>query len=105
MREDLLELRDRHLFHFERLSDHLKNMGELPPRYGIPGELSQGLRSITDDMKDDDVIRTLRANEHFITDRIRDLEENVQIPEINEELEEELDDEQMYMSTLDDMMS
>jgi len=105
MRDELLDLRDQHLRHYENLSNYLRDIGEMPPRYGYPAEISEGLRSITDEMSVDETIRALKNNERYITTKIREAEETTQLAELTDELEGELEDEQSYIKILDDMAS
>jgi hypothetical protein len=105
MRDELWLLQHEHVRHFEDLANRIRQLGERPPEYGYTGELSEDIRPITDDMGPDEVIRTLRENERRITERIVDVEQEMESTEITQELDGNLEDEQIYMNSLDDMIT
>lgn len=60
--------------------------------------------TITSEMSDGEVIRNLRRNERVVRERISSVVEDVQIPELAQELEEEIEDEGIYINTLQNLM-
>ncbi|NLP02467.1 MAG: hypothetical protein GX089_08235 [Fibrobacter sp.] len=100
---ELSELHDEHLENAENLNKYLRQLGEKAPRFEISDETSE-LITITSEMSDGEVIRNLRRNERVVRERISSVVEDVQIPELAQELEEEIEDEGIYINTLQNLM-
>ncbi|HON12150.1 MAG TPA: ferritin-like domain-containing protein [Chitinispirillaceae bacterium] len=100
---ELSELHNEHLEHAENLNKYLRQLGEKTPRFEISDETSE-LITITSEMSDDEVIRNLRRNERVVKERLSSVVEDVQIPELAQELEEDIEDESIYIDTLQNLM-
>ncbi len=104
LRLELTELHNEHIENMENLNSYIRQLGEKTPEYEFSGEISPELKAITSEMPDDEVIRTLRKNEKVINEKLSSIVEDVQIPELTHELEEEIENEEIYIDTLDNMM-
>lgn len=104
LRRDLLELHDEHLEHKNNLDGYIKQLGERIPQYQYTGEMSSELVIITNEMSDEEIINSLRKNEMLLTERLESIIDDVQIPEIAHDLEDDIDDEDIYMNTLKDYL-
>ena len=105
LRQELHELHNQHLEHVDNLNSYIKQLGERVPSYEHTGEMSDELVAITNDMSDEEVIRSLRKNETVLSDKLQAIVEEVQIPELAHDLEEDLEDERIYIETLQNYMS
>ena len=104
LRKDLVELHDEHLEHMDNLNNYIKQLGERIPQYEYTGEMSTVLTTITNDMSDEEIINSLRKNEKVLSEKLENIVEDVQIPEIAHDLEEDIDDENIYIDTLKDYL-
>ncbi|NLD99783.1 MAG: DUF2383 domain-containing protein [Fibrobacter sp.] len=105
LKPQLAEMHEEHLDHMENLNSYIRQLGEMPPEYLFSGEMSSELKVITNELADDEIIRFLRENEKVLSKKLQVLVENVQIPEIVHDLEEDLEDENEYIETLQNFMS
>lgn len=103
LRQELVEMHDEHMGHMENLNGYIKQMGERPPRFASTGEMSKELGVVTDEMNSEEIIKTLRKNEKLISERLQSLADEVQIPEIAQDLEDDIDDENVYLDRLHDL--
>ena len=104
LRKDLVELHDEHLEHMDNLNNYIKQLGERIPQYEYTGEMSTVLTTITNDMSDEEIINSLRKNEKVLSEKLENIVEDIQIPEIAHDLEEDIDDENIYIDTLKDYL-
>ncbi len=104
LRKDLVELHDEHLEHMDNLNNYIKQLGERIPQYEYTGEMSAELTTITNDMSDEEIINSLRKNEKVLSEKLENIVEDIQIPEIAHDLEEDIDDENIYIDTLKDYL-
>ncbi|HLV33364.1 MAG TPA: ferritin-like domain-containing protein [Chitinispirillaceae bacterium] len=104
LRKDLVELHDEHLEHMDNLNNYIKQLGEIIPQYEYTGEMSTELTTITNDMSDEEIINSLRKNEKVLSEKLENIVEDIQIPEIAHDLEEDIDDENIYIDTLKDYL-
>ncbi|NLG17581.1 MAG: hypothetical protein GX556_09660 [Fibrobacter sp.] len=104
LRLELSELHNEHIGNMENLNSYIRQLGEKTPAYEFSGEMSSELKAITSEMPDDEVIRTLRKNEKVINEKLSSVVEDVQIPELTHELEEEIENEKIYIDTLENLM-
>jgi hypothetical protein len=105
LRLELMEMHDEHMEQMENLNGYIKQLGENPPKFVSIGEMSKELIPVTDDMSSEEIIKALRNNEKIISGKLQSLADEVQIPEIARDLEDDIDDEKTYIDTLRDYMS
>lgn len=104
MRQQLLELHDQHLESMENLGNYIKQLGGKSPHYEYSGEMDPDLKIINNEMSDDLIIRALRQNERVLSKKLEAAIEGIQIPEIAHDLEDDLEDEKVFIDTLQDYM-
>lgn len=103
--QQLLEMHDSHLDRMENLKEYIKQLGERAPQSEYFAEISPELSVVNDEMNDEDIIRVLKKNENLLSKRLQAVVENVQIPELAQDLEEDLEDEKIYIDTLQNFTS
>jgi type III secretion system FlhB-like substrate exporter len=93
-----------HIEQLDNFNDYIKQLGEKPIKYQSTGEMSPELIAIKEGMSDEEIINVLRKNEQVINNKLHAIIDEVQIPEIAHDIEEDIDDEEMYIETLKDYM-
>jgi hypothetical protein len=104
LRLELTEMHANHIGQLDNFNDYIKQLGERPIKYQSTGEMSAELIAIKEGMSDEEVINVLRKNEQVINNKLHAIVDDVQIPEITHDIEEDIDDEEMYIETLKDYM-
>lgn len=105
LRLELVEMHAEHLEQVETFNSYVKQLGERPYLFSSTGEMAKEIDAIKDGMSDEEIITTLRRNEQVISDKLQMIVDDVQIPEITHDIEEDIDDENEYIETLKDYMS
>jgi hypothetical protein len=100
LKTDLAEMQTEHLEQVDLFKNYAKQLGETNVYTDIPGVNATGITVIEDDMTEEDIVLALRRNEEMISKKLEQLAEDVMIPEIVHDLEEDLDDENEYIKTL-----
>jgi hypothetical protein len=104
LRLELTEMHAEHIEQFDNFNTYIKQLGERPIKYQSTGEMSAEIVAIKEGMSDEEIINTLRKNEQVINSRLQSIVDEVQIPEIAHDLEEDIDVESGYIETLKDFM-
>jgi hypothetical protein len=104
LRLELTEMHANHIGQLDNFNDYIKQLGEKPIKYQSTGEMSAELIAIKEGMSDEEIINVLRKNEEVINNKLHAIVDDVQIPEITHDIEEDIDDEEMYIETLKDYM-
>lgn len=101
----MLEMHDSHLDRMENLKEYVTQLGEKIPQDEYFLEISPELSVVNEDMADEDIVKVLKKNENHLSKKLQEVVENIQIPEIAHDLEEDLEDEKIYIDTLQSFMS
>ena len=104
LRLELTEMHSNHMGQFDNFNDYIKQLGERPIKYQSTGEMSAELIAVKEGMSDEEIITILRKNEQVINDKLHSIVDDVQIPEITHDIEEDIEDEEIYIETLKDYM-
>lgn len=104
LRLELTEMHAEHIEQFDNFNNYIKQLGERPIKYQSTGEMSAEIVAIKEGMSDEEIINTLRKNEQVINSKLQSIVDEVQIPEIAHDLEEDIDAEAGYIETLKDYM-
>ena len=104
LRQELVEMHAEHMEQFDNFNNYVKQLGEKPMKFQSNGEMSEDIVAIKEGMSDEEIITILRRNEQIISDKLHLIVDDVQIPEIAHDLEEDIDDEEVYIETLKDYM-
>lgn len=104
LRLELTQMHANHIGQLDNFNDHIKQLGEKPIKYQSTGEMSEELIAIKEGMSDEEIINVLRKNEQVINNKLHAIVDDVQIPEIAHDIEEDIDQEEMYIETLKDYM-
>lgn len=102
LRLELTEMHAEHIEQFNNFNNYVKQLGEKPIRYQSTGEMSEEIIAIKEGMSDEEIINTLRKNEQVISDKLQEIVDDVQIPEITHDIEADIEDEEDYINTLKD---
>ena len=103
--QQMLEMHDSHLDRMENLKEYVKQLGEKIPQDDYFVEISPELSVVNEDMIDEDIVKVLKKNENHLSKKLQEVVEKIQIPEIAHDLEEDLEDEKIYIETLQNFMS
>ncbi len=104
LRLELVEMHAEHMEQFNNFNNYVKQLGERPIKFQSTGEMSENIVAIKEGMSDEEIINTLRKNEQVISNKLNSIVDDVQIPEITHDIEEDLDDEKEYIEMLKDYM-
>jgi len=103
LHQQLIEMNDAHLERMENLKEYIKQLGVEVPEY--LEEISPEISTVDDEMSDEDIVKVLKKNENLLSRELQGVVENVQIPELVQDLEEEIEDEKIYIDTLENFIS
>ncbi len=103
--QQLLEMHGSHLDRMESLKEYIKQLGERVSEAEYMEEISPEISVVNDEMADEDIVRVLKKNENVLSKKLQSVVENIQIPELAQDLEEEIEDEKIYIDTLQNFMS
>lgn len=104
LHQQMLEMHDSHLDRMENLKEYIAQLGEKVPQSDMFSEISPDLSVVSDDMADEDILRVLKKNENVLSKKLQGIVENIQIPELAHDLEEDIEDEKIYIDTLQNYM-
>lgn len=103
LHQQLIEMSDAHLERMENLKEYIKQLGVEVPDY--LEEISPEISIVNDEMNDDDILKVLKKNENLLSKELQGVVENIQIPELVQDLEEGIEDEKIYIDTLENFIS
>lgn len=104
LHQQMLEMHDSHLDRMENLKEYIAQLGEKVSQSDMFLEISPDLSVVSDDMADEDILRVLKKNENVLSKKLQGIVENIQIPELAHDLEEDIEDEKIYIDTLQNYM-
>ncbi|HEX2959916.1 MAG TPA: hypothetical protein VHO70_23975 [Chitinispirillaceae bacterium] len=100
IKNELAKMHDNHIEHMERLNAYIKDFGGDWVSIDLEGEISEEMELVTDELSEEEIIRRLRNGEKTLSEKLQYLVETVEIPDLAQNLEEELEDEDVYINTL-----
>ncbi len=101
--QQLVEMNDAHLERMENLKEYIKQLGVEVPDY--LEEISPEISIVNDEMNDEDIVKVLKKNENLLSKELQGVVESIQIPELVQDLEEGIEDEKIYIDTLENFIS
>jgi methyl coenzyme M reductase subunit C-like uncharacterized protein (methanogenesis marker protein 7) len=104
VKNELAKMHDYHIEHLERLNLYLRDFGDNGVSVDMGEEISEEMELITDELSEEEIIRRLGNGEKVLSEKLQDLVETVEIPELVQNLEEELEDEDVYINTLKNLL-
>lgn len=105
MHQQLIEMHNSHLDRMENLKEYIMQLGERVSESEYFVEISPELSVVNDEMVDEDIVRVLKKNENVLSKKLQSVVEKIQIPELAQDLEDEIEDEKIYMDTLQNFIS
>lgn len=103
LHEQLIEMNDAHLERMENLKEYIKQLGVEEIDY--LEEISPEISLVNDEMSDEDIVKVLKKNENLLSRELQGVVEKIQIPELAQDLEDEIEDEKIYIDTLENFIS
>lgn len=103
LHQQLIEMSDSHLERMRNLKEYIKQLGVAEADY--IEEMSSEISIVNDEMADEDIVKVLKKNENLLSRELQGVVETVQIPELVQDLEDEIEDEKIYIDTLDNFLS
>ncbi len=103
LHQQLIEMSDSHLERMRNLKEYIKQLGVAEADY--IEEMSAEISIVNDEMADEDIVKVLKKNENLLSRELQGVVETVQIPELVQDLEDEIEDEKIYIDTLDNFLS
>lgn len=103
LHQQLIEMSDSHLERMRNLKEYIKQLGVAEADY--IEEMSAEISIVNDEMADEDIVKVLKKNENLLSRELQGVVETVQIPELVQDLEDEIEDEKIYIDTLDNYLS
>jgi hypothetical protein len=104
IKNELAKMHDYHIEHLERLNTYLKDFGGGEISADLGEEISEEMELITDELSEEEIIQRLRNGEKILSEKLQNLVETVEIPDLAQNLEEELEDEDAYINTLKNLL-
>lgn len=104
IKNELAKMHDYHIEHMERLNTYLRDFGDNGVSVDLGEEISEEMELITDELSEEEIIRRLGNGEKVLSEKLQDLVETVELPELAQNLEEELEDEDVYINTLKNLL-
>jgi hypothetical protein len=104
IKNELAKMHDYHIEHMERLNAYLRDFGENGVSVDMGEEISEEMELITDELSEEEIIRRLRNGEKVLSEKLQYLVETVELPDLAQNLEEELEDEDVYINTLKNLL-
>ncbi len=103
LHQQLIEMSGAHMERMESLKEYIKQFGYEEADY--LGEISPEISLVNDEMNDEDIVKVLKKNENLLSRELQGMVENIQIPELAQDLEDEIEDEKIYIDTLENFIS
>jgi hypothetical protein len=104
IKNELAKMHDYHIEHMERLNTYLRDFGDNGVSVDLGEEISEEMELITDELSEEEIIRRLREGEKVLSEKLQYLVETVELPDLAQNLEEELEDEDVYINTLKNLL-
>ncbi len=99
-KNELAKMHNNHIEHLERINLYIRDFGGGSLQAELSEDLSEEMEVITDDLSEEEIILRLKKGEKAVAEKLQDLLEIVEIPELIQNLEEDLEDEDVYINTL-----
>ncbi|MBN1601280.1 MAG: hypothetical protein JW915_06710 [Chitinispirillaceae bacterium] len=100
LKNELAKMHNNHIEHLERINLYIRDFGGGSLQAELSEDLSEEMEVITDDLSEEEIIFRLKKGEKAVAEKLQDLLEIVEIPELIQNLEEDLEDEDVYINTL-----
>lgn len=100
LKNELAKMHNNHIEHLERINLYIRDFGGGSLQAELSEDLSEEMEVITDDLSEEEIILRLKKGEKAVAEKLQDLLEIVEIPELIQNLEEDLEDEDVYINTL-----
>jgi hypothetical protein len=100
LKNELAKMHNYHIEHLERINLYIRDFGGNSLEADLAEDLSEEMAVVTDGLSEEEVVLRLRNGEKAVSEKLQELVENVEIPELAQNLEEDLEDEDVYINTL-----
>lgn len=100
LKNELAKMHNNHIEHLERINLYTRDFGGGSLQAELTEDLSEEMEVVTDDLSEGEIILRLKKGEKAVAEKLQDLLEIVEIPELIQNLEEDLEDEDVYINTL-----
>ncbi len=104
IKNELAKMHDYHIEHMERLNAYLRDYGGGWVSIDTGEEISEEMELVTDELSEEEIIRRLGNGEKVLSEKLQYLVETIEIPDLAQNLEEELEDEDVYINTLKNLL-
>ncbi|MDG5814946.1 ferritin-like domain-containing protein [Chitinispirillales bacterium ANBcel5] len=102
--EQLCDFKEDHEEHVQNLSRYIRQLGEKPPRKNeIGSELKHDGKK--GQYQIEDILRTLMRDEKIVSDKYEKLLDQVTIPQIAADLENDYEDDLLHLQTIRELLS
>lgn len=105
IREQLLGIKEDHIEHADNINMYIRQLGEKPPDSREITESRLHEPSFQPGFNSEEILKTLMKDEKLIAKRYEEALENVFVPEIVTDLENDFEDDQMHVESIQGILS
>ncbi|MFP4012809.1 MAG: ferritin-like domain-containing protein [Chitinispirillaceae bacterium] len=105
VREQLQGFKEDHIEHADNISMYIRQLGENPPDSRELNESRLHEPSFQPGFSSDEILKILMRDEKLIAKRYEEALENVFVPEIVTDLENDFEDDQMHVESIQGILS